>query len=94
MGGLTTPANLVTLCLTCHTGLDPHFDFNLYGCVKLPRDPIAELLDNQAYEQTKGIEVYRKKVASAFAKAEKARSKANGGARQPKHAAPVKSQLL
>lgn len=29
VGGITEPANLITLCKTCHDGLDPHFDPDL-----------------------------------------------------------------
>lgn len=29
VGGITEPANLITLCKTCHDGLDPHFDREL-----------------------------------------------------------------
>lgn len=32
-GGLTLENNLITLCHTCHKGLDPHFNPNLYGLV-------------------------------------------------------------
>lgn len=28
--GVTTPANLVTLCHTCHNGLEPHYNWDLY----------------------------------------------------------------
>ena len=33
-GGITEPENLVTLCSTCHDGLDPHFDWGLVMAVK------------------------------------------------------------
>lgn len=33
-GGVTEPENLVTLCGTCHGGLDPHFDWGLAVAVK------------------------------------------------------------
>jgi hypothetical protein len=29
LGGLTEPQNLITLCQTCHEGLDPHYEFSL-----------------------------------------------------------------
>lgn len=34
IGGLTEEKNLVTLCGTCHKGLDPHFDWQLADTVK------------------------------------------------------------
>lgn len=30
VGGVTEESNLITLCHTCHNGLDPHFEFSLY----------------------------------------------------------------
>ena len=30
LGGTTEATNLITLCHTCHTGLDPHFDAGLF----------------------------------------------------------------
>jgi hypothetical protein len=33
MGGLTEMDNLITLCHTCHMGLDPHFELGLYSLV-------------------------------------------------------------
>lgn len=30
IGGITEDTNLITLCHTCHNGLDPHFDVALY----------------------------------------------------------------
>ncbi len=33
-GGVTEPENLVTLCGTCHEGLDPHFDWGLALAVR------------------------------------------------------------
>lgn len=32
-GGLTDPANLITLCHTCHAGLDPHYDPSLFSYI-------------------------------------------------------------
>jgi hypothetical protein len=33
-GGITDPLNLVTLCYTCHKGLEPHFDTSLFDYVQ------------------------------------------------------------
>jgi len=38
-GGITEPENLVTLCGTCHGGLDPHFDWGLVTTVKSTHYP-------------------------------------------------------
>ncbi len=34
-GGLTEEQNLITLCHTCHKGLEPHKDFSLYSLIDL-----------------------------------------------------------
>jgi hypothetical protein len=34
MGGLTEPSNFITLCHTCHCGLDPHFEVRLLWMVR------------------------------------------------------------
>lgn len=36
-GGLTDPENLITLCQTCHKGLDPHEDATLFNYIRPPR---------------------------------------------------------
>jgi hypothetical protein len=33
-GGITDPSNLITLCNTCHKGLNPHFDHSLFEYVE------------------------------------------------------------
>lgn len=33
IGGLTDEKNLVTLCHTCHNGLDPHLDYSLFDII-------------------------------------------------------------
>lgn len=35
-GGLTEDTNLITLCHTCHRGLDPHEDFALFSLLEPP----------------------------------------------------------
>lgn len=34
-GGLTEEQNLITLCHTCHKGLEPHRDFSLYSLIDI-----------------------------------------------------------
>lgn len=57
VGGTTDPSNLITLCHTCHEGLDPHFDPSLFRYihkeVTVP-DYVA------AYEE--GVTNYRRAV--------------------------------
>jgi hypothetical protein len=70
-GGLTKENNLVTLCRTCHKGLDPHFDLKLFELVPSAHElgPNAEEMRKELFE---GIKHYRKKVFSILA--EKRRS--------------------
>jgi hypothetical protein len=47
-GGLTEDGNLITLCSTCHNGLDPHWDPTLFEILKpgsLRRDAKREAAD-------------------------------------------------
>ena len=41
-GGVTDPANLITLCHTCHSGLAPHEDHRLFGYISPPADTRSE----------------------------------------------------
>ncbi|WP_341925948.1 HNH endonuclease signature motif containing protein [Nocardioides psychrotolerans] len=63
-GGLTGMHNLLTLCHTCHTGLDPHFEWQLLTMV--PDGVVAtmpELEDNlKAFAE--GVRRYREIVAA------------------------------
>lgn len=56
-GGLTKENNLITLCQTCHKGLYPHFDFQLFelipNCTKFPK------FANMQTDLIEGIKRYR-----------------------------------
>jgi len=71
-GGLTKENNLVTLCRTCHRGLDPHFDFKLFELVPSARNlgPNADAMRNELFD---GIRHYRKIVFSILAAKRKAK---------------------
>src|SRR4030095_4455401 len=64
--GITTAANLITLCHTCHKGLEPHYNWNLYEFTDHPlqktsgKDPHKNHRD--AY--LVAVERYRKSLAS------------------------------
>ena len=45
VGGLTNSPNLITLCQTCHKGLDPHFDEALFDYLENPH-AIRKAVDN------------------------------------------------
>jgi hypothetical protein len=43
-GGVTDPSNLITLCHTCHAGLDPHDDPSLFEYISSARSPTGQRL--------------------------------------------------
>ena len=55
--GVTTIENLITLCLTCHLGLDPHYDYSLYSYLEKPDAKSA------ANEHDVGVGRFREAVA-------------------------------
>jgi 5-methylcytosine-specific restriction endonuclease McrA len=56
-GGITDPKNLITLCHTCHTGLEPHDDHSLFDHLRSKsNDPTEEKLR----ELLKGVANYRR----------------------------------
>lgn len=56
-GGITDPRNLITLCHTCHAGLEPHDDPSLFAYLRpKSNDPIEELLK----EFHQGVSNYRR----------------------------------
>jgi hypothetical protein len=59
-GGLTEDANLMTLCHTCHDGLDPHFDPSLF------RYTGARLAANADDDYETGVSRYRELVATVI----------------------------
>ena len=61
-GGLTEEDNLITLCNTCHGGLDPHFDLALYSRIGV--DPFRVGMGEERGELVEGIETYRAIVLS------------------------------
>lgn len=56
-GGLTEDSNLMTLCHTCHNGLEPHFEFSLYRLLsEVPSsDPTAVYLGQLAKYQADAV---------------------------------------
>lgn len=61
-GGLTEERNLVTLCHTCHNGLDPHFDAGLYA-YSAPETFQRPAGDHEYHE---GVTRYRALVADGL----------------------------
>ena len=63
-GGLTEEDNLITLCKTCHDGLDPHFDLSLMSLLGI--DPFTERIRNAKSEYIKGLMNYNKIASKAL----------------------------
>ena len=63
-GGLTIDENLITLCHTCHAGLDPHYNPGLFW---LRGGHVDRALRAEAPDAfCEGVETYRLRVAPAF----------------------------
>ena len=62
MGGLTIDENLITLCHTCHEGLDPHYKPELFW---LPGGHVDRMIARQSADAFhEGVETYRRHVAT------------------------------
>lgn len=56
--GPTHEDNLITLCDTCHRGLDPHYEWSLYSLLEdAPGD--ADIKDSRRQKYLKGVQAYR-----------------------------------
>jgi hypothetical protein len=56
--GPTHQDNLITLCDTCHRGLDPHYEWALYGLLKAP-DSNADTKASARRKYLEGVKAYR-----------------------------------
>src|SRR5262245_22264374 len=59
-GGLTEDANLITLCQTCHDGLEPHEDIGLFEMI--PGGSIKDQIDGSRTDFAEGVKRYRDAV--------------------------------
>ncbi|VDH15493.1 HNH endonuclease [Algoriella xinjiangensis] len=48
-GGLTQKNNLITLCHTCHKGLEPHYDPQLYSFINV--EMLCEVIPTEKYKK-------------------------------------------
>jgi hypothetical protein len=63
--GTTHEDNLITLCGTCHRGLDPHYEWSLYSLLReTPPKSDVKALGRQKY--LKGVQAYRKAMQQFF----------------------------
>jgi hypothetical protein len=56
-GGITEEDNLITLCSTCHDGLDPHYELQLFSLINV--GILQDTLRTES-EYTEGIRNYRR----------------------------------
>jgi hypothetical protein len=63
--GMTEEDNLITLCDTCHDGLEPHSDVALYSRIGV--DPFHIDMDSRRGRLIEGIEAFRAIVRRAYA---------------------------
>ena len=76
MGGLTEAGNLITLCHTCHGGLDPHYEARLLSMVPGPANRMRADLYRSDYEE--GTRLYRRLSVPASQLESTAWSTSNG----------------
>jgi len=63
-GGMTEEDNLITLCDTCHDGLEPHADLTLYSRIGV--DPFRIEMESGGEELMEGIAAYHAIVQRNF----------------------------
>jgi hypothetical protein len=63
-GGLTVEKNLISICQTCHQGLDPHFDCNLYSLIEKKSNSDADLKSARLRDYLKSVDNYRKSLGA------------------------------
>lgn len=86
-GGLTEAHNLLTLCHTCHTGLDPHFEWQLLSMI--PDGLVApEVLLHDDRDFIEGVRRYRDAAAAELRKVQAKAEEPAGPAPSPKRRHP------
>lgn len=65
-GGVTDDGNLITLCSTCHKGLEPHYEWELFNMIENPSgDDPSEVRRKNYYED---VGRYRMRLKLLWAK--------------------------
>jgi transposase-like protein len=77
-GGLTDDSNLITICQTCHDGLEPHQDFSLFGLI--PGGSLGDHLGRARRDYADGVRRYREVVGRVLQR-ESTSDEAKDGAR-------------
>jgi 5-methylcytosine-specific restriction endonuclease McrA len=71
VGGLTVDENLITLCHTCHRGLEPHEDHSLFELV----EPSLKEIEARSDDYVRGVLQYREALRAAPVAAPRRRSR-------------------
>lgn len=70
--GITTEKNLITLCHTCHAGLEPHYEWNLFELLeKKFGHGENELKRRELKEHVESVERYRCMMRNIFVQLDK-----------------------
>jgi hypothetical protein len=67
-GGVTTEKNLITLCHTCHAGLEPHNDSSLYDLISDRGSSKEDTVTRELRKYIHGVMSYQKAFALQFEK--------------------------
>jgi hypothetical protein len=65
-GGLTEEENLISLCATCHDGLEPHFEIALFALIGI--DPVTERIRDSRAKYIEGLKHYQRIANRAWTK--------------------------
>jgi hypothetical protein len=65
-GGITYDANLITLCNTCHRGLEPHYDLSLYNLIENTTGKDIKTQFRKKYLE--GVKRYQKYIKNFYKK--------------------------
>ena len=66
--GVTTQKNLISLCHTCHAGLEPHYEYSLFGLVEKQSNPIGSSTKVALERYISSVQNYRKSIQSLLNK--------------------------
>jgi 5-methylcytosine-specific restriction endonuclease McrA len=78
--GVTTEKNLISLCHTCHTGLEPHYEYTLFDLVeKRFGGPEGQIKKRSLEKYISAVQNYRKSVRALLAAGQTRRPKSLTG---------------
>jgi HNH endonuclease len=75
--GVTTGNNLISLCHTCHAGLEPHYEYTLFELLdKRFSDSDGQLKQRALKEYVSSVQNYRRSLVSFLGEIEAATKQA------------------